>query len=611
MNGAVIAGTPIAVDFWWPSKAPQARLFFLTHLHADHIKGLGSAWRLPLYTSPLNARLLRLWFKLPESVVQELEVGETYRLPLDGHEGSEMLNVTPMDANHVPGYFGNILYTGDMRWYPEMVSHPILRHLVQAYELDILYLDNTFCASYCDFPSRREALQQLLDIIDTYPDHRVKLIVRSLGKEDVLVAVARHYCEKIHVSEKHMDTLHTLGMPDVFTTDPEEARIHAVQMYPVRVTTHHKWNEEHPTITVLLTALYVGWKNGPYTNQAGSGLFVVPCSDHSSFPELLEAVQMLRPRKVLPIVKKWSSSGWWGDPGAPDQTMKADMTVFDDFLTKPPPPPIRAPESVRLFMIRGGPVVSPSEPRKIKRPRKTTVTRPSLRSSVRGVLFTSPDKDSFRLSSPSSSLMLSSSTAIDVSNTTDVYSSLLPRTSDFTIPVQQTSTPKAKQALFPQSTTAQVTDSLTKEIHSSAHGTQHFQPASKSVQTVIKPQPNVQLALPSSPYPQVQSSVHASDSSLQAGLLSPVSCIRTTSSNIQRLQAQQLKICQPNKVIQRRRQMLQKSLALCHNVLIRLNGTDIEDSVNDELFIKNCRVTREHLLMLGNTFYEMEKLYDD
>ncbi len=37
-NGAVIPGTPIAVDTWSVRKNPQAKIFFLTHMHADHTK---------------------------------------------------------------------------------------------------------------------------------------------------------------------------------------------------------------------------------------------------------------------------------------------------------------------------------------------------------------------------------------------------------------------------------------------------------------------------------------------------------------------------------------------------------------------------------------------
>ena len=58
MNGTVIPGTPIAVDFWSVRRAGGARLFFLSHMHSDHTVGLSSTWSRPLYCSPLTARLL-------------------------------------------------------------------------------------------------------------------------------------------------------------------------------------------------------------------------------------------------------------------------------------------------------------------------------------------------------------------------------------------------------------------------------------------------------------------------------------------------------------------------------------------------------------------------
>lgn len=64
------------------------------------------------------------------------------------------------------GYFGNILYCGDMRWDPEMLEDPVLRNVVQQRALDTVYLDNTYSAPYCQFPSREEAKQQMFKIIE-------------------------------------------------------------------------------------------------------------------------------------------------------------------------------------------------------------------------------------------------------------------------------------------------------------------------------------------------------------------------------------------------------------------------------------------------------------
>ena len=58
-NGKVLAGTPIAVDFWSLRSCPASvQLFFLTHMHADHITGLRPSWNCPIYCTPVTKKLL-------------------------------------------------------------------------------------------------------------------------------------------------------------------------------------------------------------------------------------------------------------------------------------------------------------------------------------------------------------------------------------------------------------------------------------------------------------------------------------------------------------------------------------------------------------------------
>ncbi|KAL0185954.1 hypothetical protein M9458_017624, partial [Cirrhinus mrigala] len=64
MNGKVLPDTPIAVDCWQLRKCHHVRLFFLSHMHADHTSGLSSTWsHRPIYCSPLTAKLLQLKLK--------------------------------------------------------------------------------------------------------------------------------------------------------------------------------------------------------------------------------------------------------------------------------------------------------------------------------------------------------------------------------------------------------------------------------------------------------------------------------------------------------------------------------------------------------------------
>ena len=85
----------VATDYW---TAPQASAFFLTHMHADHYKGLHSDWNQgPIYCSEVTGALLQ--HKWPSLSCRIVPLDESICLQL--HQG-ENLTVTAMDANHCP-----------------------------------------------------------------------------------------------------------------------------------------------------------------------------------------------------------------------------------------------------------------------------------------------------------------------------------------------------------------------------------------------------------------------------------------------------------------------------------------------------------------------------
>ena len=85
----------VAIDYW---TAPQAAAFFLTHMHADHYKGLHDEWcQGTIYCSDVTKSLmLRKWPNLKAKVVS---LDEPVSLQLSQHE---TLCVTAIDANHCP-----------------------------------------------------------------------------------------------------------------------------------------------------------------------------------------------------------------------------------------------------------------------------------------------------------------------------------------------------------------------------------------------------------------------------------------------------------------------------------------------------------------------------
>ncbi|CAH1265925.1 DCLRE1B [Branchiostoma lanceolatum] len=322
MNGCLIPHTPFAVDFWKSRQSVHTRLFFLTHMHADHTSGLSPSWKHPIYCSDITAKLLIHKFDIAPALVHTLEVGESHILALD-ETGQETMMVTVFDANHCPGavmflfqgYFGSIFYTGDFRYSPEMFEHEVLAN---RFSIDVLYLDNTYCSPACKFPSRKQATQMIKDIIACHPEHDIVLGITSMyvGKEDMLVELAKTFQTWVVVTPQRLETLKLLELPNVFTTDPEAGRIRIALKYQITRKNMERWNQERPTIAIISSALYTGLNGNPYTNQPD--VHIVPYSDHSSYRELHEFVSRLKPKSIIPVVKGTSE--------------RADMHCFDNYL---------------------------------------------------------------------------------------------------------------------------------------------------------------------------------------------------------------------------------------------------------------------------------------
>ncbi|KAE8749599.1 hypothetical protein FOCC_FOCC003587 [Frankliniella occidentalis] len=309
----------IVVDKWDASflRRPGCKphYFFLTHLHADHIKGLTSTWSRIIYTSPFNAWLLPMRRNVKPMLLKEVELNVTHTIRKSNNEVA--FQVTLLDANHCPGAvmflfqgkFGSLLYTGDFRYSPRILDNPVLSPIIRNKELSTLYLDNTYAAATCKFPSREDALKEVLKIVDENPDCKILIGMRQLGKEEVLRAVALHVNEKVCVSTQRFQILSKLEYEDVFTTDTSQSRIHAVELHTI--TQRHS-QEASKVVSIKLTSMY---ECGNTEKQRGN-IYVVPYSDHSSHTEILEFVNHLRPLKLYPIVmpkipKMTGESGPW------------------------------------------------------------------------------------------------------------------------------------------------------------------------------------------------------------------------------------------------------------------------------------------------------------
>ena len=262
--------------------------------------------------------------------------------------GTENMTVTLIDANHCAGavmflfqgYFGCILHTGDFRYFDGMLDIPLFTNGIV---INTLYLDNTYCDPKCEFPTRAEAKEKILEIIHNNPEKDIRFGVDMLGKEDMFCDIAKDQGFPIFVDEFRYKTAELLGYGEYFTLNQEETYIRAEKKSCVnRCSLAFLNNGICPTIGIIPSALYQG-RDNPFVKS--DTIFVVPYSDHSSFSELKKFVAKLKPQRIIPIVSKKNKDE--------DSHDRADMTIFAEEMSSDAGQHVfDVPSTVQAFISR-------------------------------------------------------------------------------------------------------------------------------------------------------------------------------------------------------------------------------------------------------------------
>ena len=177
----------------------------------------------------------------------------------------------------------------------------------------------------CCFPTRNEATDTIIDIIQAHPEHDIVLGLRSLGKETLLFKIAMTLKEWISVPSKFYESLQLLNAPDVFQNNDSSCRIRVEPFHKISNKFIENLNAKHKTVAILPTAIYCGIDARPFENN--DNVFVVPYSDHSSYTELMQFVSFLKPCKIIPVV-----SGSARGPFGLSISDRANMSRFDKYL---------------------------------------------------------------------------------------------------------------------------------------------------------------------------------------------------------------------------------------------------------------------------------------
>lgn len=266
--------------------------------------------------------------KVPSLFVVPLPLSEP--VVIDGCE------VILIDANHCPGAvqflfkipgsngkFEKYVHTGDFRFCDSMKSDSFLCQFVGT---DAIFLDTTYCNPKFAFPSQEESIDYIVSVIEKVGGEydgsmrNVLFLVATyvIGKEKILLEIARRCKRKVHVDARKMAILRTLGCEEigVFTEDECESDVHVVgwnvlgETWPYFRPNFVKMKEIMVERGYTRTVGFVptGWtyelKRNKFSVRKKDSfeIHLVPYSEHSNYNELREYVKFLKPKCVVPTV---------------------------------------------------------------------------------------------------------------------------------------------------------------------------------------------------------------------------------------------------------------------------------------------------------------------
>ncbi|CAN6451426.1 unnamed protein product [Victoria cruziana] len=311
-----IPGTPFRVDAFQYLRGDCSD-WFLTHFHTDHYQGLTRGFcHGKIYCSSITARLVNKKIGVP---LDRIEV-----LPLNQKIIIKGIGITCMDANHCPGSIiilfeppngKPVLHTGDFRYCEEMANNPILRSC----SIHTLILDTTYCNPQYDFPKQDAVIQFVIDAIQAEAFNPKTLFLigtYTIGKEKLFLEVARILHKKVYVGAAKLQLLECLELPEEdrkwCTSNEQESHIHAVPMWMLASFKRMKYisNQYSGTYDLIVAFSPTGWTFGKGKKkstgrrwQQGTVIrYEVPYSEHCSFSEMKDFVQLLSPEKIIPSV---------------------------------------------------------------------------------------------------------------------------------------------------------------------------------------------------------------------------------------------------------------------------------------------------------------------
>lgn len=291
-RGAVLLGRSTAAD--GPTGRP---IRVVTHIHSDHILGLGVSKRRSrlIVATPATMDMLEaLGHRIPGPKRRPVGYGEA--LEFEGekvvlHRARHVFGAAQVLVELEDGF--RIAYTGDFK-FP---GTPVLR------DLDVLVLESTYGRPDWVRPFKDYVEMLFTDLVleslsrgpvHVYAYHgklqEAMEILRSNGVDAPFIAPSRVY-RLTRVAEKHgLDVGEVL---EEGTREAEEVKRSAWYVYFAHMTTYRR---RPPNVTNIILS---GWEFREPLRRINGSTWMVALSDHADFEDLLRYVEESRPRLVL------------------------------------------------------------------------------------------------------------------------------------------------------------------------------------------------------------------------------------------------------------------------------------------------------------------------
>ncbi|MFM8358242.1 MAG: MBL fold metallo-hydrolase, partial [Verrucomicrobiota bacterium] len=346
-----------SLHLWLDAHEPigPAETVFISHAHSDH-----TAPHARVLVSEPTGRLLRA--RLPgDRTEQVLAFGRTTPASEVGIEVPG-LALTLFPAGHILGSAmlrlelggQSLLYTGDFKLRPGRSAEPC-----QPAPADVLVMETTYGRPHYAFPPTDEVVRAILrfcrEALDN--DEVPVLLGYSLGKSQEILQGLHGAGLPVMLNEQVLKLTRVYEacgqrFPEYRSYDPARAIGHVVLAPP---------GQSIPALRRRLgrcrLAMLTGWALDPGARFRYQADAVFPLSDHADFPDLVELVRQVRPRRVHTL------HGFAADFAAHLRQLGVDASALSEpeqlqLLLGPSPdlPPASGPQPLALAEAAPGPI---------------------------------------------------------------------------------------------------------------------------------------------------------------------------------------------------------------------------------------------------------------